>query len=99
MHTRGDQPNQGNITKLPCMQYQQKMNRLDVKAKLFAEISLDMLGEIKIKPFPTISTVCKNYPLIIKCINSVAVTVLMMEESKTKDIILALLRLDGDRSI
>ena len=54
-----------------------------------------MLDEIKIKAFPTSRTVVKNYPLIIKCLNSGAVTVLMMEESKTKDIVLAMLRLEN----
>ena len=72
-----------------------KYTRLDVQAKPFTEISLDMLGEIKVKPLPTSRTVCKNYPLIIKCINSGAEMIVIMEESKTKDIILALLRLEN----
>ena len=71
-----------------------KYTKLDVHAKPFRDISIDILGEMKVKPHATSRGTVKNYPLLIKCMNNGAITVQLMEESKTKDVILALLRLE-----
>ena len=71
-----------------------KYTKLEVQAKPFRDISIDILGEMKVKPHATSRGTVKNYPLVIKCMNSGAITVQLMEESKTKDVILALLRLE-----
>ena len=71
-----------------------KYTKLDVHANPFRDTSIDVLGELKVKAFQTSRIMVKNYPPIIKCLYSGAVTIQMMEESKTKDVILALLRLE-----
>ena len=60
----------------------------------FREISIDPLGAIVVKPFPGSRKTVKTFPLLIKCINSAAVQVILMETMETKAVIMSLLRLE-----
>jgi hypothetical protein len=71
-----------------------KYTRLKNQAGPFKEISIDPLGAIITKPFPGSIKTVKTFPLLIKCINSAAVQVILMESMETKAILMALLRLE-----
>ena len=61
----------------------------------FREISIDPLPYIFIKPYPGSQTKVKAFLLLIKCINSSAIEVMLMETMDTKQVILCLLRLEN----
>ena len=69
-----------------------KYTRLKNQMGPFKEISIDPLGAITTKPFPGSRKTVKTFPLLIKCINSAAIQVILMESMETKAVIMALLR-------
>ena len=71
-----------------------KYTRLKNQAGPFKEISIDPLGAIITKPFPGSRKTVKTFPQLIKCINSTAVQIILMETMETKAVIMSLLRLE-----
>ena len=71
-----------------------KYTRLSNQMGPFREISIDPLGPVVVKAFPGSRKHVKCYPLMIKCINSAAVQLILMELMETKQVVLSLLRLE-----
>jgi hypothetical protein len=71
-----------------------KYTRLTNQMGPFREISIDPLGPVVVKAFPGSRKHVKCYPLMIKCINSAAVQLILMESMETKQVVLSLLRLE-----
>ena len=60
----------------------------------FREISIDPLEAVLVKAFSGSRKHVKCYPLMIKCINSAAVQIILMESMETKQVVISLLRLE-----
>ena len=72
-----------------------KYTRQDTSKGPFQDISIDPFNPLNmIEPFEGSRSRVKNYPLVVRCLNSGALEVLLMEGMETKDIILYLLKLE-----
>ena len=71
-----------------------KYTKMHTSIGPFKEISMDPLGPCTVKSFPGSRKRIKIWPLMIKCINSGAITIYPMESMDTKQVILCLLRLE-----
>lgn len=79
-----------------CNEQRDWGTRMDNDMAPFREIIIDPPGPHRIKPYimGSFKTI-KNYLLIIKCLHSAAVQIMLMESMETRDVILALLRLEA----
>ena len=72
-----------------------KYTRIKNQVGPFKEVSIDPLGPVLVKVFPGSRKHVKCYPLIVKCLNSPAVQIILMESMETKRVVLVLLRLEA----